>query len=77
MFAANLTEGMAELDSERAKWLETAEKMKPEFINTFLNDYGLQSVSWPIVVSGPCPGKTLVSSPSGSSLSRIERMIHE
>ncbi|MDE5822817.1 MAG: amylo-alpha-1,6-glucosidase [Paramuribaculum sp.] len=39
MFAANLTEGMAELDSERAKWLETAEKMKPEFINTFLNDY--------------------------------------
>ncbi|MDE5744752.1 MAG: amylo-alpha-1,6-glucosidase [Paramuribaculum sp.] len=40
MWAANLTEGMPELDAERAKWLETAEKMKPEFINAFLNDYG-------------------------------------
>ncbi|MDE6460308.1 MAG: amylo-alpha-1,6-glucosidase [Paramuribaculum sp.] len=40
MWAANLTEGIPELEAERAKWLETAEKMKPEFINAFLNDYG-------------------------------------
>lgn len=40
IWASNLTEGMLELEAERAKWLETAEKMKPEFIKAFLNDYG-------------------------------------
>ncbi|MDE6264245.1 MAG: amylo-alpha-1,6-glucosidase [Paramuribaculum sp.] len=40
MFAAHLTEGMADVEEERAKWLETAEKMKPAFIDAFLNDYG-------------------------------------
>ncbi len=40
MFAAHLTEGMADVEEERAKWLETADKMKPAFIDAFLNDYG-------------------------------------
>lgn len=40
MFAAALTENMPDLQAERAKWLETAEKMKPAFVDAFLNDYG-------------------------------------
>ena len=40
MFAAALTEGNPDLEAERAKWLAVAEKMKPEFVNAFLNDYG-------------------------------------
>ncbi|MCI9606732.1 MAG: 4-alpha-glucanotransferase [Muribaculaceae bacterium] len=40
MFAAALTEDIDDLNSERSLWLETAEKMKPAFIDAFLNDYG-------------------------------------
>ena len=40
MFAANLTEGLEEYAAERQLWVDTAEKLKPAFIDTFLNDYG-------------------------------------
>ena len=40
MFAANLTEGLEEYTAERQVWVDTAEKLKPAFIDTFLNDYG-------------------------------------
>ncbi len=40
MFAANLTEGLEEYAAERQLWVDTAEKLKPTFIDTFLNDYG-------------------------------------
>ncbi len=40
MFAANLTEGLEEYAAERQQWVDTAEKLKPAFIDTFLNDYG-------------------------------------
>ena len=40
MFAANLTEGLEEYAAERQLWVDTAEKLKPAFIDTFLNDSG-------------------------------------
>ncbi len=40
MFAADLTEGLEEYAAERQLWVDTAEKLKPAFIDTFLNDYG-------------------------------------
>ena len=40
MFAANVTEGLEEYAAERQLWVDTAEKLKPAFIDTFLNDYG-------------------------------------
>lgn len=40
MFAAALAEGDEALAGDRQRWLDTAEKLKPAFIQTFLNDYG-------------------------------------
>ena len=40
MFGAALAEGDESLTASRQRWLDTAEKLKPAFVNTFLNDYG-------------------------------------
>ncbi|MCM1348388.1 MAG: amylo-alpha-1,6-glucosidase [Firmicutes bacterium] len=40
MFAANLTEGIADQSALHDRMLAVAETLKPAFINTFLNDYG-------------------------------------
>ena len=40
MFAAMLAEGNESMAKRRERWIEYAEKMKPSFIDTFLNDYG-------------------------------------
>ena len=40
MFAAALAEGNEELSARREEWLAVAEKMKPAFVDMFLNDYG-------------------------------------
>lgn len=40
MFGAALAEGDESLAESRQRWLDTAEKLKPAFVNTFLNDYG-------------------------------------
>ena len=40
MFTASIAEGNPKYDEDRKKWLETAELLKPAFIDTFLNDYG-------------------------------------
>lgn len=40
MFAASLTEGDDAMAARRQAWLDTAEKIKPAFVDMFLNDYG-------------------------------------
>ncbi len=40
MFAANLTAEQPDMEADREKWLGIAEKLKPTFIDTFLNGYG-------------------------------------
>lgn len=40
MFAASMAENKPELAERRQMWLDTADKMKQPFIDTFLNDYG-------------------------------------
>lgn len=40
MFAASLSEGIADLAERREAWLAQAEKMKQPFIDTFLNEAG-------------------------------------
>ena len=40
MFAASLTEGDDAMAARRQAWLDTAEKIKPAFVDMFLDDYG-------------------------------------
>lgn len=40
MFGAALAENDETLAADRQRWIETADKLKPAFVNTFLNDYG-------------------------------------
>lgn len=40
MFASALAEGRDGYGDARIRWTETAERLKPAFVSTFLNDYG-------------------------------------
>ncbi len=40
MFAAKLAEGRDGYGDARTRWSETAERLKPAFVSTFLNGYG-------------------------------------
>lgn len=40
MWASALSEGHDDYTADRQRWTETAERLKPAFVNTFLNAYG-------------------------------------